>query len=72
MALRQVVDDLRLALAKTRFAFALEDVGNVDARARLDLVVAVDEREAEPPRELPADGTLARAHRAYEENVHRS
>ena len=65
------VDDFRLALAKARFAFAFENVGDVDAGPGLDLVVAVDERQAEPPRQLPAHGALAGPHRAHEEDVHR-
>ena len=68
---RQVVDDFRLALPEPRFALAFEDVGDVDAGPGLDLVVAVDERQAEPTRQLPGHGALAGPHRPYEEHVHR-
>ena len=57
-------------LPEAGLALALEDVGDVDARAGLDFGVAVDELEAEPLRQLPADRALARAHRADEEDVH--
>src|SRR3569832_1134336 len=67
--LRQVVDDLFFALAKTRLALDVEDLWIVRAGARLDFMIAVDELAAERFRELPTDGRLARAHKADEEEV---
>src|SRR3569833_880244 len=67
--LRQVVDDLFFALAKTRLALDGEDLRNVRAGARLDFMIAVDELAAERFRELPTDGRLARAHLADEDEV---
>jgi hypothetical protein len=46
VALREGIDDLRLAETKSRLAFALEDVRDVDSGTRLDFVIAVDERQA--------------------------
>ena len=66
IAFRQVADDRRFTPAKTVLAFFLEDKRNVDARAALDLVIAVDELEVQGTSQLPADGRLACAHRANE------
>src|SRR5690606_22288417 len=65
----QRIEHVPLAGAKARLAFLLEDVGDVDAGERLDLGVAVHERQAEPGRELPSDGALARSHGTHEEDV---
>ena len=65
----QLVDHVALADAEALFALALEDVGDVDARARLDLGIAVGERQPEPAGELPANRRLAGTHRADEEDT---
>src|SRR5688572_5023069 len=59
----QRVDHFALADAETLLALALENVGNVDARARLDLGIAVCERQPEPPGQGTPDRGLAGAHR---------
>ena len=66
---RDVLDDFALALAKAVLAFAGKDVRDIDAGARLDLRIAVAKRRAQQPREMFADGGLARAHRADQEDV---
>ncbi len=69
LAAGQQVEHLALPDPEAGLALALEDVGNVHARARLDLGVAVHELEAEPLGELPAHGALARAHGPDQEDV---
>ena len=59
----------RSRIAKARLALVLENVGDIDAGARLDFGVAVDERQSEQPGQCPPDGGLARAHRADQEHV---
>ena len=66
---RQVVDCLRLALAKAFFALFLEDKRNVDTGPSFDLLVAIDEVEMQQTRELAADRRLAGPHRAYQKYV---
>ena len=66
---RQVLDDLLLARPKARLAFLFEDEVDVDTGAAFDLDIAVDERPVTEPRERPADGRLAGAHRPYEEDA---
>ena len=58
----EVGDHFALAFAKARFALFFEDVADVDARALLDLGVAVEELLAEQRSEPPADGGLSGAH----------
>ena len=67
--LRQLIDDSCLAFAKPFLAFLFEDEGDVDAGARLYLVVAVHEVEMQQSRELSADGRFACAHRADKKDV---
>ena len=67
--LRQGVDRRNLAIAKTGLAFLLEDERNVDAGARLDLVIAIDELHAQGARQLPANGRLAGSHRTNKKYV---
>ncbi len=69
VAARQLVDDLLLAATESRLAFDLEDGGDRDAGAGLDLVVAVDEVASEARGEQPADGALAGAHHPDDEEV---
>src|SRR5690606_33798271 len=69
LPLGELVDHCRLAAAEAGLALFLEDERDVDARAPLDLLVAVDEVEVEQLRELPPHRGLARAHRSYEEQV---
>ena len=57
------------SLAKAGLAFFLENIRNVDPGAMLDLGVAVIELQMQQLGELLADGGLARAHRADEEDV---
>src|SRR5579862_10025724 len=64
--LSQRLDRLALAQPKACLAFLLEDVGDVDTRASLDLTVAVVEWQVQGAREMAADGRLARAHRPDE------
>src|SRR5687768_9020938 len=65
----QRVDHVALADAETLLALALENVGDVDARARLDLGIAIGEWQPEPPGQGTADRGLARAHRANQEDA---
>jgi hypothetical protein len=67
--LRQVVDDLCLAFPESVFAFLFKNERDVDAGARLDLFVAVDEVQVQKAGELSPDRRLAGAHRAYQEHV---
>ena len=62
----QTGDHAALAVAKVRFAEALEDLGDRHLRAGFDLVVGVDEGEAELLGEPFADRGLARPHHADE------
>ncbi len=59
----QLIDHVAFANPESGLTLALENVGDVDAGARLDLAVAVRERQAKPLCELPADRGLARTHR---------
>ena len=52
---RQVVDDLGFTLAESLFTLFLKNKGYVDACARLDLLIAVNERQVQEPRDLAAD-----------------
>ena len=58
-----------LALAETGLAFLLENERDVDAGARLDFVIAVDEVHATGFGKPAADRGLAGAHRADEVDV---
>src|SRR3546814_18843675 len=51
----QFGNHLAFALSEAGFAFALEDIRNIDAGARFDLVIAVDELQAAQLRQTPAD-----------------
>ena len=57
---------LTLAVTKIGFAEPLEDFGNRQLRAGLDLGVDVDERQPELRRQPPAHRGLAGAHHAHE------
>jgi hypothetical protein len=49
-------------------AKSFEQVGGGDARGLLNFHVAIDERQAEPPRQAPTDGRFTRAHQADEDD----
>ena len=51
----QIVEGLGFALAKPVLTFDLEDYRNLDPRPRLDLVIGVDETQAEPLGEIDLD-----------------
>ena len=68
---REFVDHCRLAGTESGLALDIEDDRNLDARACLDLVVGVEEGEAETLREQLADRRLAGAHETHEEDVAR-
>ena len=55
------------AVAEIGFAMRGENFGDGHAMGGFDLVVGIDEGEAEPLREPPADRRLARAHHADED-----
>ena len=63
-SLEQTGDHPALAVAKIGFAEPLEDFGDRHLRAGLDLVVGVDERQAELVGEALADRGLAGPHHA--------
>src|SRR5215831_6003805 len=63
---RKRLDRLALALAEARFALLVEDEGDVDTRAPLDLGIAVVKGQTQRAGKVAADGRLARAHRADE------
>src|SRR5262249_46328837 len=65
----EFLQHLRFAGAKARLPFNVEDERHGHAAAALDLVVAVDETQFQPPREQAADGALAGAHHADEVEV---
>ena len=65
-SLDQPGDHPALAVAEMRLAEALENLGDAEPRRRLDLAVGVDEGQAEPLRQPPPDGRLARAHQPDE------
>ena len=58
-----------LANPESVLALALEDVGDVDTGACLDLGVAVHEWKAKPLGELPADRGLARTHWPHQKDT---
>ena len=62
-------DGVRLDLAEPVLAALLEELRDRLAGALLDRVVEVDERPAEPRRELAPERRLARAHEADERDV---
>jgi hypothetical protein len=68
-ALRQFIQDARLALAEAFLALELEDRGDPHAAAGFDLVVGVEERAAELVRHGTTDRRLAGAHEADEEEI---
>ncbi len=55
-----------LAVAEIGFAMGGEDFGDGHAMGGFDLVIRIDEGQAEPLRETPADRGLARSHHADE------
>jgi hypothetical protein len=63
---------IHVALAKSSLAFQLEDRSHRHATARLDFAVEIVKRALELPRERPADGALAGAHHADQENRQRA
>src|SRR3546814_18963852 len=69
VAHRQFGNHLAFALAEAGFAFALEDIRDINARARFDLVIAVDELQSAKLRQTPADRGLAGTHRTNQENA---
>ena len=58
-----------LAVAEARLALDLEDRRDRHAEPLLELVVGVDERLAQPARELPAERRLARAGQADQKQI---
>ena len=66
---RQLVDHCLLAVAKTGFAFDLENRRNDDAETRFELVIRVDEALVEAPGELAPERGLARAHQPDEKKI---
>ncbi len=66
--LDQPGDDAALAVAEMGLAEALEDLGDRQAAGALDLGVGIDERQAEPRRQPPPDGRLARPHQPDEDD----
>ena len=64
--IQQARDHLPLPVAEIGFAEPLEDFGDRQLRARLDLGVGVDERQPELRGEPLADRRLAGAHHAHE------
>src|SRR5690606_5840731 len=67
-ALRAVIQRRRLALAEAAFALDLENDRHADTAARFQLVVQVDELAPQRARQAAADGRLAGAHHAHQEN----
>ncbi len=65
-ALRQGVDDVLLDVPERRLAMGVEEVADRAADALLDLVVAVDERQAEVTRKMAPDRGLPSAGHADE------
>jgi len=65
----QDLEGFVLALTKTGFALFLEDVGDIDAGAALDLEVTVIKGTAQHPGELFSDGAFAGSHGSDEEEV---
>ncbi len=53
---------LALAAAKARFAFLLEDVGDINTGVAFDFSIAVGEGRTDQPGKRPAHGGLAGAH----------
>jgi hypothetical protein len=67
--IREVGNDLRLAITKPPFALDVEYQRNPDPGARLDLVIGIDKRPLQAPRQLTTDSRLARARHPYQVNV---
>ena len=65
-AVEQARDHARFAGAEIRLAIGGEDLRDGHAGSRLDLGVRIDEADAEPLRQPPADRGLARSHHADE------
>src|ERR1700733_5162820 len=66
---RQRLDGFLFPLPETLLTLFLEDIGDVDAGAPLDLRIAVAERRIDHSREDAPDSTLARAHRTDQVDV---
>src|SRR5262252_9817471 len=64
--LREFIEQRAFATPKAVLALDLEDRGDRDAAARLDLAIGIDEREGERTREQASDGRLACAHHSDE------
>ncbi len=67
-AIEQARDHLALALAEVRLAEPLEDLGNGQLGARLDLRVRIGERQAQLRRQPFADRGFSSPHHAHENN----
>ena len=67
--LREVIDGGRLAFAKPLFTLFFEDKGNIDPGPGLHLIVAIDERQVQGSREVPAHGGLTRPHGANKKDI---
>ncbi len=65
----QVTDHFRFTPAKAGLALDLEDQGNRGARARLDLVIRVDEAHAHFPGQHATDCRLAGSHQPYQKYI---
>jgi len=64
----QFVEQRRLTATKTLFALEFEHGRDRHAAALLEHLVGVDETAVQACRESPADGGLARAHHAHQDN----
>src|SRR5205823_36873 len=69
VAQRELGEQRGFAVTKRDFALDLEDGGNRDAKARLELEIGIDERLAETARELAAERGLSRSGKAHQEKI---
>jgi hypothetical protein len=69
VALRQFIDDARLALPESFLALKFPDDRNPRAGARLDLVVGIDERSLQTARNRTAHGGFSRPHESDKKDV---
>ena len=65
----QVGNHVRLAIAKARFAFQLEDHRDARARTHLDFMIGIEERAIETARNGPAHGGFACPHEPYKKYI---
>ena len=68
-AIQQAADDPALHVAEGGLAEALEDFANAASRRGLDLLVRIDEGQAERLGQAAADGGLAGPHQAHEHDA---